>query len=151
MQNLGRLTRTLAAAAALLTAAPAGAVTAIMQPADTGISNARLSSSPTATLRINGYNIATFYVQLTRAAASSVQMSCSSGPTAAILAPISVANVNPVSGSIAMVPAAWSYPVTASGMVRMSVAPLNDTYLVCRFSAPDASTDTISLYAQLGG
>ncbi|RZL29621.1 MAG: hypothetical protein EOP64_00015 [Sphingomonas sp.] len=127
------------------------AITNLLTPVETGVSGSNLSQAPKISLRVSGYTAASIYVFLNRVAASAVNMVCTSGPTVAIQAPVSVAQVNGTSGVITMAPASWTYPVSSSGMLRMLVSPVNDTFLICTFSGPQASSDTISVYAQLGG
>lgn len=148
------LVRKLIAAATFLvvlgTSVAAGAVSNLLTPTETGVQNARLSAQPTITLRIGEYSAASVYVGLSRAAATAIKMDCTTGPTSFIQAAVSVASIDSDTGAISMAPASWTYPVSRSGMVRMQVAPLNDTFMVCKFSGVSATSDTISVYVQLG-
>ena len=139
---------------ASLCAAPSSAYAAIsnlLGPSETGVNGALLSQSPKMAIRVSGYSAVSVYVSLSRAGATAVNMVCTSGPTNLVQASIAVAQIDSTSGLITMMPASWTYPVSANGMVRMLVAPINDTYLVCQFSGPGATSDTVSVYAQMGG
>lgn len=136
---------------------PTGGGVDIYNPNATGISAVGLTTNPTTTgLRIAGFSNASVYLQLTRASATSLTMTCATGfvssSGATVSAPLGVANVNASTGAISMANAAWSYPVTASGTYRILVAPLYDQTLWCTFGGAGASSgDLLSVHVRLGG
>lgn len=121
-----------------------------MTPTMTGINGALLSGSPSMLTRVGAYSTLSLYVVLTRAAATAVNMVCYAGPTAGILAPMAVVTVGS-NGLMTAANSSWTYPVSASGTLRLLVGPLNDAYIQCTFSGTGATSDTISVYARLGG
>lgn len=121
-------------------------------PSDLGIVNAALNSSPSFTIRTDGYASLTVYVVYTRATASAVRMSCTSGPTPTVQAPLGVASVDGTTGAITMSQAAWTYGVTSNATLRVIISPINDVFAICTFTGTGAASgDVISVYARLGG
>jgi hypothetical protein len=116
----------------------------------TGINGALLSGGPSFLTVVGAYSTLSIYVQLTRVAATTVNMTCVGGPSAGVLAPLGVVAVGST-GTLAVVPSVWSYPVTTSGVLRMLVGPLNDAVVQCTFSGTGATSDTIAVSARLGG
>ena len=144
--------RTLLALAALLAlTGPAVAAMPIGQnfgPTETGVSAALLSGSPCMTLRVGGFNTVAVYVNLTRAAATTLTAACTAGPTSSLLSPLPAATVT-TKVSLTQLSPTFSYDtVSASGLYRFLIAPLADDTLKCCFSGASASTDTISVYAR---
>lgn len=129
----------------------AGTYAVNLTPADLGVTALALTSNPTMTVRVDGYAALTVYLAYTRSSATAVNMSCTSGPTLAVQAPVGVATIA-TNGAIGMASAAWSYPVSASGTLRMVIAPLNDVYLICTLTGAGAGAgDLVSAYGRLGG
>lgn len=133
------------------TASPAATIADIYSPAQLGITNALLTSSPNFTINVKFYNAMTVYVTHTYAAASAIKMSCKAGPGALILlAPVAVAQVD-AAGNITNTDGLFAYASGgATRQYRFIVAPLNDQSLKCTLTGTGATTDTISVYAQGG-
>lgn len=120
-------------------------------PIALSLNGVALNTSPSFTLRSDGYSTLTVYVNLTRASATAVTMSCTGGPSPSVQAPLGVATVAS-SGAVSMAASSWTYPVSASGVVRMLVGPLNDQWVVCTLGATGAASgDTASVYVRLAG
>jgi len=143
----------LAAALALLSlySPPAGAAGPLIyswQPSDLGISAATLSGAPCATIRVGSFNTVTWYISLTRVAATTLTLNCSAGPGPALLAPVSVATVT-TNVSLGQPTPTFTYPsVSASGLYRYIVQPVADDYLRCCVGGAGATSDTVSAYVR---
>jgi hypothetical protein len=117
-------------------------------PSDLGISAATLSSAPCATIRVGSLNTVTWYVNLTRVAATTLTLTCSAGPGAALLAPVPIATVSSTV-SLTQPSPTFTYPsVSASGLYSYIVQPVAHDYLKCCVGGAGATSDTVSAYAR---
>ena len=123
-----------------------------LAPADLGVSAALLSGSPAFNVKVAPYSTLTVYVALTRAAATALTLTCTAGPTAGVQAPVGVAAVNQVTGTITMTDAVFTWTgVGSTRNFRAVLSPVNDNNLACIITGTGATSDTVSAHVVATG